>query len=402
MFSKLPALLLIATIVFTNLHAQEISKTPVSAETEVKQRLFELDTLDVNYYFRANLPGDNFLVMEFKKLSYWPGKGNLEQIFKTARDVVYGVRDSFSHPGTSKRIDIHMPIKDEPLTARLFEHNEGGNLLVIKNGESAPLKIGMDTIRVLKTYSETTRKKDKRLAQVQYTFIVKDLEQITVLAGNSIIDSIDNVFSSLVEEKSRKWSQDDMWYHNMDVVYDPLAAGKKKRVEIKSVPGFFKGMDVDMNIGISLFRNTLAPNFDIGITYKWLAKEKDFTYVEFSLSSITFFDSWYTTDIGGADVSFANLEIGSMYNKKNTLIPLYRTSVGFGYKVSDYFPVSVFGQGYVYQLFTGQGYRIFFKYSLSKAITIMPDFYIFRNDNIINGPAVYSSFFGMTAYFKMF
>src|SRR6185436_10455677 len=88
-----------------------ISHKPVSAEAEVKARLFELDTSGINYYFRANLPGDNFLVIEFNKASYWPVKGTLSEIFRVARETTKQVQDSFHNPSASKKIDIHVPVK---------------------------------------------------------------------------------------------------------------------------------------------------------------------------------------------------------------------------------------------------------------------------------------------------
>lgn len=362
----------------------EISKTPVSSEIVIKERLFNLDTLDINYYFRANLPGDNFLVMEFKKLSYWPGKGQLREIFQAAKDVVKNTADSFRNPGTSKRVDIHIPSKGEPMTVRLYEHNDRGDLLVVQKGEQAPLKVGMDTIRVMRTYAEITEKKDKKLVQVQYTLILKDLEQVKTLVNNTAVEDAENTFDSLVNSKRKKWSNQDLWYHAIDAVYNPVETKPKKRLQVDGALGLLRGYSVDINVGVSLYQNMLAPSLDYCINYKWLKKNKEFSYIGLSMSALYFFQKT-TTGTTAYNLTFINLESGTLFNKTNTLVPVYKTSIGIGVLVPNEYSLPGSEDG---------GFSMFVKYSLSKAVTISPVFYFPADEN-------QSPFIGLTANFKI-
>lgn len=379
--------------------AKDIPKNPVSNEKNVKKNLFELDTLDIRYYFRSDLPENNFLTMEFEKLSYWPAGKSISKIFTAARDVVTGLRDSFAKPGTSKRIDVYMPLKDEPMIVRYTEHNDNGNLVLMNKGGNMPLKLGMDTIRIMKTYNDTTGSKNVALARIQYTFILKDLEQIYTLDNSYVTDSVQTTFDKLVNDKRETWQKQDAWHHTMDAWYN-MGDNSGSRLTVRSSTGIMKRVDLDGNIGMSLFRNTIAPNFDLGVSYKWLNKQKDYYFVQLSGSNISFFDQGNVFGLQASNILFLNLETGTLFNKKNTLVPLYKASVGVGYKVTQAFAYTVLGGNY-YTLFVGRGYRIFFKYSLSKAITVMPDLYIFSDPRVINGPPINTRFVGVTVYFRL-
>lgn len=365
-----------------NTYAQDISKTPVSSEADIHKTLFEVDTLDINYYFRANLPDNNFLTIEYKKMSYWPEKGLMKQVFTTARDVVSNVADSFAKPGTSKRIDVNIPINNEPLSVKLVENPASGNVLLIGNRGNMPLKLGMDTIRIVKTFGKIIKKKYESLVQVQYTFILKDLEQINKLANDQLIDSIETAFDNLVEQKRKKWLFPNAWYNGLDAVYDPYNAKAKKTMVTESRGGFLNGIDVAANIGVSLFRNELAPTIDYGLTYKWLRQNKDYMFVGVSVSSMGTFER-VGNKMNVYDVSFINAEIGAMFSKPHTLVPLYRASLGFRYLVQNDFTDPTL---------PGRGHSLFSKYSLSRSTSVCLDLYNFEPEEV---------YFGVSIYFKI-
>ncbi len=375
-----------------------ISKRPVADEQVVKHDLFQLDTLDIRYYFRANLPENNFLTMEFEKLSYWPANG-IGQVFSTAVSTVSGLRDSFAKPGTSKRIDIYVPYNNEPTLVRYTEHPDNGNLVLMKGGGNTPLKIGMDTIRIMKVYTDTTGMKHTIPARIQYTFILKDLEQVNTLNSRYVIDSVQGVFDAQVATKRKAWGRQDVWHHSMDAVYD--MNGAEPRVQAQASKGLLKRFDISADLGMSLFRNSLAPNGDIGLSYKWLKKNKNYSFAELSFSNISFFDLDNLFGLQASNVLFMNMETGTLFSKKNSLVPMYKTSIGFGIKVSNDFAYTIMG-GDFYVLFQGPGYRLFAKYSLSRAITVMPDLYFFGRTIGQRYMSNSARFVGITVYFKLF
>jgi hypothetical protein len=356
-----------------------ISRTPVTSEIEINKTLFDMDTLDANYYFRANLPDNNYLTIEFKRLGYWPGKGFLKEVFSTARDVAANVADSFAKPGTSKRVDINIPMSGEPLTVRVTEHITSGNVLVMDKGGNMPLKIGMDTIRILKTFAKIKEKKYESLVQVQYTFILKDLDQINTLANEQVIDSVETAFDNLVHKKNDKWMFPNAWYNGLDAVYDPYNPKAKKVMTTAGSGGMFNGIAVDANVGVSLFRNELAPTIGYGLSYKWLTRNKDYTYIGVSMSALALFER-FGNKVEMYDVTFLNAEWGTMFTKPHTMIPLYSTAIGFRYLLRNKFNSPTV---------PGDGYSMFFKYSLSKSTSIGFDLYFLEPEETSWGVSLY-------------
>src|ERR1043165_3384242 len=89
-------------------HVDRISHNPVKDEGNARGTLFNLPVEDTAYYFRADLPGDNFLVIQFDRLSYWQS-GMIPEIFKLANQSWKQVQDSFIGSTTSRKLSIHIP-----------------------------------------------------------------------------------------------------------------------------------------------------------------------------------------------------------------------------------------------------------------------------------------------------
>ncbi|WP_276134688.1 hypothetical protein [Polluticoccus soli] len=356
----------------------EISRTPVTSEKDINKTLFDLDTLDASYYFRANLPDNNYLTIEFKKLGYWPDKGFLKQVVSTAREVAANVADSFKRPGTSKRIDINIPISYEPLTVRTTEHITESNVVVMDKGSNMPLKIGMDTIRVLKTFAKIPHKHYPSLVQVQYTFILKDLDQINTLFNEQLVDSVETAFDNLVQKKEDKWMFPNAWYNGLDAVYDPYNPKAKKVMTTEGAGGMFNGIDADFNIGASLFRNDLAPNLGVGLNYKWLMRDRNYMFFGASMSMLGLFDR-VGNKINAYDLTFINFEWGSIFTKQNTILPLYRSSIGVRYLLHDEFTHPTVGR---------DGWGFYGKYSLSRSTSISMDLYFLEPEETTVGVTV--------------
>lgn len=359
----------------------EISRRPVTSESEINKTLFDIDTLDANYYFRANLPDNNYLTIEFKKLGYWPDKGFLKQVVSTAREVAASVADSFKKPGTSKRIDINIPISYEPLTVRTTEHMTESNVVVMDKGSNMPLKIGMDTIRVLKTFAKIHHKHYPSLVQVQYTFILKDLDQINTLFNEQLVDSVETAFDNLVQKKKDKWTFPNAWYNTLNAVYDPYNP-KAKKVMTTEGAGILRGFGIYASIGASLFRNDLAPNLTAGLNYKWLMRDKNYMFAGASFTQLGLFDR-VGNKINAYDLMFINAEWGTMLTKPNTLLPVYSVSIGGRYLLRDKF---------THPTVPGDTWGFYGKYSLSRSTSISMDLYFLEPEE---------STFGVTVLFNI-
>ena len=239
-------------------------------------------------------------------------------------------------------------------------------MLVLSHGRQNPLKLGMDTICVKKTFNIKTDDEgvDTR-NEILYTFILKDLQQIEELQRNvALIEDISRTFDSVVQDQRSRWSKQDIWYHEMHVSYNPMEE-KDKKLKKYRVPGFLKGYDYTAYVGASLFRNELAPNIEVGFGYKWPSKTTgNLEYVRFSMNTLETFERMAPAKFNIYSTLFVNLEAGSYISKKDTWIPIYQTSLGLGYMFSD----EPWLRSY-------NGLRLFFNYSLSPSVRITPDFY---------------------------
>ena len=93
--------------------AQDEFRRPVKNEQAIRNNLFELDAYKHNHIFQVAMPGDNFLLIDFYKMSYWPDTSVLPLIFNIARTAAVSVTDSFTDAISSKRIDVHVPVSKD-------------------------------------------------------------------------------------------------------------------------------------------------------------------------------------------------------------------------------------------------------------------------------------------------
>lgn len=370
---------------------QVVSKKPVKNEQEVKDRLFNLSEDKQNHFFKVALPDDNFLLIDFYRMSYWPDSSDLQTICDIAASTVDNVQGSFDNPNTSKLVSIHAPASNKPITVKLKDNDDGSELMVISKGESSPLKVGMDTVRVLKTYKRSMDKKEDKevLAQIQYTFILKDLSDMSVIAGNkAIIKDVVHTLDNVVKDKRNKWNKQDIWYHKIAVDYMPMETENSKKLVITNPEpaGIFKGLDFGYYIGATIFRNTVAPSLEAGGSYEFPIGGKEHVYFRASLVLIPQFERVSQSQYDFYNTNFACAEFGTIINRPNSAVPIYTTSLGFGYMFSDHPAFE-----------NNRGYKMFFHYGVTPSIRVTADLYLLD----IEGPDdhVWS---GLTVAMKLF
>lgn len=353
-------------VVPMTVHAQEEFRRPVKHENKLKEELFELSAYQYNHIFQVAMTGDNFLLIDFENMSSWPDTTVLPAIFDIARTAVEKTMDSFANSITSKRIDVHVPVNNTPLQLRITDHRNA-DMMVLQYGQQSPLKTGMDTIRILKTMSvKEDREGEEQRSEVQYTFVLKDLSEIIELADNKDLTSdISHTLDSVVTYRRSRWKREDTWYHTVGIKYVPAAQGDNEKLTVKKYPGFFKAVDVSYYLGASVFRNSVTPYLEIGVSYKWKGDVGQYDYVRLSVASIAQFERITPAQYDFYNTSFLGLEIGSLINKVDTWIPLYETSLGMAYMRSDH-P----------SLEPHEGMKLYWHYSLSQAIRFTPEIFV--------------------------
>jgi hypothetical protein len=388
------ALMLLCSAYAQPARAQSGSVTPYPAEEEVTAKLFNVEEQTINYHFTVEMPGANFLVVEWDKLSVWHDKGDLDKMIATAKKYYGQVQDSFKGSLSAKRLDIHLPISNEPVTVKITEHEVKSNVLLLKGSLQTPLKVNTDTIRMVKTITEVVKGKKKRLVQMQYTFLLKDLNEISNLANRQLVENVENTFDSIVTKYRHKWKNQDRWAHNLNVKYFPLNNDPKKRLTIEMMDieenkgRFYETIEVSSSLGITLFRNLLCPSSDVGLAYKWPTRGNEYAFVRASLSSFAEFEKLGSTKYQVYNVSFVNAEFGIIKNKGTTLVPAHQVSIGVGYKVN------LDKAMYRDPSLPNDMYRVFANYRVSKIFTICPEVY-FTGDRS-------GGIYGISGVFRIF
>lgn len=345
--------------------ADPISRTPVTDAITARDRLFSLPAGDSNFFFRTDLPGDDFLLIRFNRLGTWQ-PGTLPDMVAAAQQAWAGVRDSLRSPTATRRLAVHLPPSGYPAIVAYREWGAESPTLLLKNGSAQPLRIASDTLVLLKTLPATGA---TPAPQIEYTFLLKDLGDIDDLAAApALLDNISQKFDSLVAATARRWKRPDAEYHQLSAQYDVRngigpAAGFRSFRRGSLYDRFEYGSD----LGASVLSGILVNTAVLRESYYFNAREaraRQKNYVAVSLSALNLISVVSRDELVIRSLSFLNVELGALYGSVFDDLPLYRTGLGVGYRISDY------NAGpYDFR------YRLFFNYSVSKALTIVPEFY---------------------------
>lgn len=347
---------------------------PITPEKEVVNNLFNLKEDAIKNHFTINIPGGDFLVIEFNNLSDWRDTGAFYNVMAATSTVLDKYRDSLRNPLTGKKVNIHLPISGQPITSRFSQSLDNGNLISIDADGTAPLKIGMDTIRVLKNLGTKKTYDGIETVQIQYSFLLKDINKFKAIAANkqwqqqtaAIVDSVVGMYH-------KRWRDEDAWYHRLYVNYDPAANAdqrltiNQKVQENEKVFPQYDMLTFNGGFGVSLVRNTLCPNVDFGLSYYFYADKQILTFTRLSLNAFERFQEQPDRSFQTYTTAFVNLEIGTESNSKSSKLPFYSSSIGFGYKLVTKDQINR-DPSMSYNM-----YRLFFNYGLSRSIVVTPE-----------------------------
>jgi hypothetical protein len=347
---------------------------PIASEKEVVHNLFNLNDDGIKNHFTINIPGGDFLLVEFNTLSDWRDTGAFHNVMAATSIVLDKYKESLRNQLSGKSIYIHIPISGQPITSKFTQSFDNSNLISIEGTDASPLKIGMDTIRILKNIGTKKTDDGVQTVQIQYTFLLRDINRFKEVASNNEWKlQTATILDSVVLAYRKKWSSQDAWYHRLYVNYDPTAkdqkliVNQKVREDDKVFPEYDM-LTVSTGFGASLIRNTLCPSVDFGLGYYFYSDKQILTFTRLSLYTFARFEERADKSFETFATSFVNLEIGSESNNKNSKLPFYSTSIGFGYKLVTKEQINR-DPSMSYNM-----YRLFFNYGLTKSIMITPEF----------------------------
>lgn len=308
---KLLALMLLWLSVTTACFAQGAMQSfTVTDPLLTSVQLFHLNPEQYNHHFEFPLPNDGTLLVDFLRLSDWGIKNQLQTVTEAAANQVKMLKDSFNNDYSTKLIEMNIPIDGRVIALNYIEEGKGKHQLAYKDGSYYQLKTGFDTIRVVKNIGIRTHPlTDSGLIQVQYTYILKDLNDITTLADDpTAIEKIGNLTDETIGHYRNKWNNQDARTHQLSLKYDP-AKEKVVKANTAEASGLFKYFDIYLGIGAMIYtNNSVSPYFEESIAYLIPSRTKMQPFVGFNVSGFGFFNT--NGSIGNASYLSYNLEYG--------------------------------------------------------------------------------------------
>jgi hypothetical protein len=297
-------------------------------------QLFRLNPEQYNHHFEFALPNDGTLQVDFLRLSDWGEKNQFKTITEAAANQGKMLKDSFNNNYSTKLLEMNIPIDEKVIALNYSEEEKGKRQLAYKDGTYYQLKTGFDTIRIIKNIGIRTKPlTDSGLVQVQYTFILKDINDIIALAKDpETIDKIGKLTDETIGKYRSQWNQQDARSHQLNLKYDP-ATERLVKTSSNNNSGLFKYFDIYLGIGAMIYtNNSVSPYFEESIAYLIPSRAKMQPFVGFNISGFGFFNT--NGSKGNASYLSYNFEYGVckrgfsfMQQKSSIMLGLMRVQI---------------------------------------------------------------------------
>jgi hypothetical protein len=290
--------------------------------------LYSITPDQYNHHFEYELPNDGILKIDFLRLGDWGDKNILGQVTDLAASQAAALKDSFKSDYSEKLLEMNIPIDNKVISINYSEDLKNKNQLAYKDGNYYQLKTSFDTIRIVKNM--TIKKKpllDSGLVQIQYTFILKDLNDIMALKSNpEIIQKIGNTTDSVVHVYRKRWNYRDASYRvlklNMDANNDSLFVSSNNKQLYNGRLGLF------VSFGAIVYNNALSPYTESTFAYLIPTRGKMQGFVGFNFTAFGLITAGSTLKTTSGFYRSYNAEIG-VCKKSAGLMP-QKTSIILG------------------------------------------------------------------------
>ncbi|KAA5534494.1 hypothetical protein F0919_07685 [Taibaiella lutea] len=345
------SLLLIAFLcLFSATHAQGLFGDPDLMSMDMpdpNKNLYNISPDQYNHHFEYQLPNDGILKIDFLRLSDWGDKNMLSQITDIAATQVQQLKDSFRSDYSEKLLEINIPINNKVLSLNYKEDEKNKNQLAYKDGSYYQLKTGFDTIRIVKNVSIKTKPIiDSGLVQIQYTFILKDINDIAQLKSDpALMERLGNITDSVINEKRKSWNRQDATSHNLTFAVD-ANNGDSLAILRGNRPAYGGHFGLFLGFGAIVYNNSISPYVETTFAYliPTRGKMQGFAGVNFSGFGMRSSTSTLKTTVGfyrsyNAEIGVCKKSMGLMPQKTSLLIgimdikdekPLFNLGFNFG------------------------------------------------------------------------
>lgn len=307
-------------------HAQSFLEQSTDEQSPSPQ-LFRLNDGQKNHHIHAALPNNGTLDIDFLRLSDWGTRNDLYDIAKIAAAQAVMLRDSFLYAGSTKTLEVNIPMDKQVISVNYREDNSQKNQLAYKNNTYYQLKSGFDTIRVVKNVGiRTSPSRDSGLIQVQYTFILKELQDLQPLVENpDALNRTGETVDSFIAVKRRHWGNEDAYHHTLTLQYD---ADKPDKIKNARSPALFgKYVGIYLGFGAIVYENSISPYLEETIAYLVPSNGKIQGFVGLNVSVFGLLSN-SSGLLNSTYYGAMNLEFGSC--KKTTGLMQQKTSIAIG------------------------------------------------------------------------
>jgi|GEM_PF-1973788 len=290
---------------------------------------FKLDEQSQKFSIIAKLPNEGTLMVHFKRITDWKSKEELQRITRMAIEQYQNLQDSFKLPLAQKDLFLKLPVNEELMAIQYQEKKDSAHQMIYKNGEYFSLKSTYDTLRVIKDLEITDKIRKgedssdyKR--QIEYIFVLKDLNHIYELKSSEAIEHIGNQVDSVKNKYLKKWTYPETVDKSLAIRID-----SSTKVENKS--SFLKNLTPNYGFGIELFNGKLATTIDLGWFYVWDKYQKESGFLGLNINTYTFPQMDYKESSiyysFNMEFGIANTTTGFLNNK---------SAIGIGYFVANF------------------------------------------------------------------
>lgn len=249
-------------------------------------KLYTIKPGQQNHHFVYSLPNDGTLLIDFLRLSDWGSENKLSAIAATAAGQVAHFRDSFRSATSAKTISINIPIDEQVLSVNYSEDLQDQNQMAYKNGTYYRLKTSFDTLRIVKNVAVRTKPhSDSGLIQVQYTFILKNLDDIRDLVKDpDLLPRLGSITDSVIARKRKTWRKQDGTGHNVTLFVD---ANKNDSMSVRNnINGDgFQRIGLSVSLGAITYNSAISPYGEIGIAYLFPGISKTQPFIGFNMGA---------------------------------------------------------------------------------------------------------------------
>lgn len=343
---------------------------------------------------------DERMTLELLRVDDYELFKNMDSILMNFRKDIAFYKDSLENESTgSVKIDYVVNPQNNTRKIRFRKYPPNGKLFVKQTNELSKLKVEQDTVHIIierippievngyarsKGIGKGHWQSSTFRYRVQATFVLNNYTNIDYFISNK--EELQHIVDTLRETKRLLVNKHTGTLPPISVVYRPYSLdGDKQRIigaqqRYKQYTGIIKDendyssandyLTVDMNVGISLLRNTLAPTADLGLQIVRSSRKYDPNISNcygIYFQPIFLFDKNssgnYITNTNG----FLNLRFGTQNLNDGDKHPTVR-AFGAGYLIlnkGDYFKKNTF--------------KVFMDLQLNKDIRISPELIITDN-----------------------